>query len=284
MSGASSAATAASFLRATAAERVAERAAVRDTRRAEEPSVREAREARDVPAGFAAALQPPAQRERPAAPTGPETELDGDAGEHASGSDSSAAASDARGGAAGEATASAAEAGAPGAVSEIGGAARSASATEEAGAWAANAAASAAPAAGAVVRDMDALAPEFRGRLGRVMSRMRSEFGHDVRVVETLRTQARQDRLHAQGRTDPGPVVTWTRHSKHGDGLAADLMVDGRWDNPAGYARLQQVAREEGLHTLGARGRARRACAALPRAPPAAAVRSRRDCPSGHPP
>lgn len=42
-------------------------------------------------------------------------------------------------------------------------------------------------------------------------------------VVEGLRTQARQAELYAQGRTKPGPVVTWTMKSKHIEGKAVDL-------------------------------------------------------------
>lgn len=102
-------------------------------------------------------------------------------------------------------------------------------------------------------RDTARLDPAFRERLERVMERMRKEFGHDVTVVETVRSQARQDALFAQGRTAPGQVVTWTKNSKHGKGLAADLMVDGAWQNPVGYAHLAQVAKQEGLRTLGAR-------------------------------
>jgi hypothetical protein len=101
--------------------------------------------------------------------------------------------------------------------------------------------------------DIAKLAPEFRERLERVIDRMKQEYGHAVRVIETVRTQARQDALFAQGRTAPGPVVTWTRNSKHGKGLAADLMVDGQWQNPEGYAHLAEIAKQEGLRTLGAR-------------------------------
>lgn len=102
-------------------------------------------------------------------------------------------------------------------------------------------------------RDIAPLSPEFRERLQRVMERMKQEFGHDVTVLETMRTPERQAALFAQGRSTPGPVVTWTRNSKHSKGLAADLMVDGKWDNPAGYAHLAQIAKQEGLRTLGAR-------------------------------
>jgi hypothetical protein len=103
------------------------------------------------------------------------------------------------------------------------------------------------------VRDLDALHPELKIRVERVVTRMQEEFGHTVEVVETVRSQARQNALYAQGRTAPGEVVTWTRDSLHRHGQAADLRVDGSWSNPEAYARLQQVAQEEGLSTLGPR-------------------------------
>jgi peptidoglycan L-alanyl-D-glutamate endopeptidase CwlK len=46
----------------------------------------------------------------------------------------------------------------------------------------------------------------------------------DFTVICGLRTQAEQDRLYAQGRTEPGPVVTWTRDSKHITGHAVDIV------------------------------------------------------------
>ncbi len=109
------------------------------------------------------------------------------------------------------------------------------------------------PATTAVNRELDWLVPEMRERLVRVLDRMRNEHGHDVRVSETYRSQARQDALHAQGRSRPGPVVTWTRNSNHTQGRAADIVVNGGYDDMQAYATLQRVAREEGLHTLGMR-------------------------------
>ena len=45
----------------------------------------------------------------------------------------------------------------------------------------------------------------------------------DFVVIEGIRTQARQDELWAQGRTNPGPIVTWTKnassHGVHADGF-----------------------------------------------------------------
>jgi hypothetical protein len=71
--------------------------------------------------------------------------------------------------------------------------------------------------------------------------------------VETVRSQDRQDWLDEQGRSRPGQVVTWTRDSAHTRGEAVDVIVDGSWNNPESYERLQRIAREEGLRTLGAR-------------------------------
>lgn len=50
----------------------------------------------------------------------------------------------------------------------------------------------------------------------------------DFTVLEGIRTPARQRELYAQGRTKPGPVVTWTMNSRHfvqedGFGHAVDL-------------------------------------------------------------
>lgn len=104
-----------------------------------------------------------------------------------------------------------------------------------------------------VDRDLRRLNPELRARLERVVKRMREEFGHEVRVVEGYRSQARQAHLYEQGRTRPGPIVTWTLASAHTEGRAVDVVIDGTYDAPEAYARLAQVAREEGLRTLGPR-------------------------------
>lgn len=102
-----------------------------------------------------------------------------------------------------------------------------------------------------VDRSIEKLHPALQRRVERVIERMRSEYGHEVELVEGRRTAARQDYLYAQGRTRTGPVVTWTRHSRHTQGQAADLMVDGGWNDPSAYERLNRIAQSEGLRTLG---------------------------------
>lgn len=101
------------------------------------------------------------------------------------------------------------------------------------------------------IKDLETVAPALRSKVARVIDRMKNEYGHDVTVVETARTQERQDWLYEQGRSRSGPVVTWTRDSAHTRGEAVDVLIDGSWDNAAGFARLQRIAREEGLRTLG---------------------------------
>ena len=63
----------------------------------------------------------------------------------------------------------------------------------------------------------------------------------DFAVLQCVRTQQAQADLYAQGRTKPGPVVTWTLRSKHipgADGYshAVDIVpypVD--WNTPAKF-------------------------------------------------
>jgi peptidoglycan L-alanyl-D-glutamate endopeptidase CwlK len=49
--------------------------------------------------------------------------------------------------------------------------------------------------------------------------------GLEFVVTCTFRSQQEQDQLYAQGRTMPGPIVTWTEHSKHSEGKAFDVAV-----------------------------------------------------------
>ncbi|HSW31147.1 MAG TPA: hypothetical protein VLH75_16800 [Longimicrobiales bacterium] len=95
------------------------------------------------------------------------------------------------------------------------------------------------------------LDPALQEKVERVVERMASEHGIKVTLTEGYRTAERQRFLYAQGRSRRGPVVTWTTRSAHTEGRAADLKVEGSWNQPKAYALLQQVAAEEGLVTLG---------------------------------
>jgi len=116
---------------------------------------------------------------------------------------------------------------------------------------ASTAAAAASP--NAVNSSIATLNPALQEKLARVISRMRDETGHDVQVTETYRSQSRQNALYAQGRQTAGPVVTWTQSSKHTQGRAVDVTLDGGSASADAYAALQRIANEEGLRTLGSK-------------------------------
>lgn len=92
--------------------------------------------------------------------------------------------------------------------------------------------------------------------LVRVVERAIELTGQDFTVIEGLRTPERQADLYAQGRTRPGPIVTWTLNSRHfaqpdGYGHAVDVVpwpVD--WTDPAKFTAVAQ-AMFAAAHELG---------------------------------
>ena len=90
-------------------------------------------------------------------------------------------------------------------------------------------------------KDLEGLKPEFRLKLTAALAdvnRWCAKHHPEYRfvVVETVRTQERQDWLYASGRTRPGPIVTKVHESKHTKGVAADCVpmkgADLDWDAP----------------------------------------------------
>lgn len=71
--------------------------------------------------------------------------------------------------------------------------------------------------------------------------------GKPVRVTEGYRSLARQAWLYAQGRTRPGPKVTWTMKSVHRLGMAVDVVpiIAGKvtFDGHAADAVLEEWAK-----------------------------------------
>lgn len=74
--------------------------------------------------------------------------------------------------------------------------------------------------------------------------------GIDVLVYCTLRPNAEQDAIYAQGRSKPGDIVTWAKggQSAHNHGLALDFvpLVNGKpqW-TPGSALYLQAIALAE---------------------------------------
>jgi peptidoglycan LD-endopeptidase CwlK len=80
--------------------------------------------------------------------------------------------------------------------------------------------------------------------------------GVPVRIGEVRRSIERQRQLYAQGRTTPGPIVTWTLRSKHIDGRAFDFDPADRGlaDDPDFWELAGDVGTGLGLVWLPDRG------------------------------
>lgn len=78
-------------------------------------------------------------------------------------------------------------------------------------------------------RDVNDLEPVTRGLCLAFLDDVR-DAGLKVRITDTLRTMERQRELWEQGRTTPGPVVTWARpgQSPHNYGMAFDICFEGK--------------------------------------------------------
>lgn len=95
-----------------------------------------------------------------------------------------------------------------------------------------------------VVRELSALAPDFREKLSGFLIDANAA-GTALRVIETARTADRQAWLYAQGRTRPGAIVTNARPgtSRHELGRAADTWPVGlTFDDPSVSSRLVALA------------------------------------------
>lgn len=97
---------------------------------------------------------------------------------------------------------------------------------------------------------MSHLFPAFRVKVEAVLKETKDHLGEEWLLVEGFRSQARQDYLYAQGRTRPGPKVTWIKTTRwHGAGMAADLMPSkSGYHAPHDWWELMQhIARGHGL-------------------------------------
>ena len=76
-------------------------------------------------------------------------------------------------------------------------------------------------------RDINELIPAAQTAC-RLFMKKCGEAGLKIFITETYRSQARQNELYAQGRTQPGQVVTWTLSSRHTSRRAWDIAVIGK--------------------------------------------------------
>ena len=76
------------------------------------------------------------------------------------------------------------------------------------------------------------------------------EEGLPVKITSTRRSDEEQRGLYAQGRTEPGPIVTWTLNSKHVSGEAFDCTLVGApeyEDDPDAWDLLGELGEGVGL-------------------------------------
>lgn len=73
-------------------------------------------------------------------------------------------------------------------------------------------------------RDIDELLPAAKKACNLFLSECQKA-GLDIFIVETYRSQARQNYLYEQGRSRAGQKVTWTKSSRHTRRLAWDIAV-----------------------------------------------------------
>lgn len=74
--------------------------------------------------------------------------------------------------------------------------------------------------------------------------------GLKVLITETYRSQERQNELYKQGRTMPGKIVTWTKHSRHTSRRAWDICqnIKGQeYSNTTFFRRCGEIARSLGI-------------------------------------
>lgn len=109
-------------------------------------------------------------------------------------------------------------------------------------------------------RSLDDLKPSVRPRVDTFLASCAAA-NIDVLVTCTLRSDAEQTILHAQGRTAPGHIVTNARagQSAHNFGLAVDIVpiVNGKPDWNGGdaiWATIGDLGQQAGLAWLGALG------------------------------
>ena len=98
---------------------------------------------------------------------------------------------------------------------------------------------------------MDGLNPDFEPRLQRLLDNLRQQ-GYEFGIGEGYRSPQRQLDLYAQGRTKPGPIVTYLQSGYHQHGAAADLTPPRGMSESEAARILDQTIRSN--PDLGVRG------------------------------
>ena len=101
-------------------------------------------------------------------------------------------------------------------------------------------------------RDTTLLHPEVQAIIPKFLNECKNR-GLIVKITDTVRTKAEQDKLYAQGRTEPGNIVTWVKYpySNHNWGMAFDICRnDGKGaynDSDGWFKKVGDVGKSFGL-------------------------------------
>lgn len=101
-------------------------------------------------------------------------------------------------------------------------------------------------------RDTTLLHPEVQAIIPKFLNECKNR-GLIVKTTDTVRTKQEQDKLYAQGRTEPGNIVTWVKYpySNHNWGMAFDICRnDGKGaynDSDGWFKKVGQVGKSFGL-------------------------------------
>ena len=101
-------------------------------------------------------------------------------------------------------------------------------------------------------RDTTLLHPEVQAIIPKFLDECKKQ-GLIVKVTDTVRTKQEQNDLYAQGRTEPGNIVTWVKYpySNHNWGMAFDICRnDGKGaynDSDGWFKKVGQVGKSFGL-------------------------------------
>lgn len=103
-----------------------------------------------------------------------------------------------------------------------------------------------------MARDIKLLHPEVQAIIPKFLDACKQK-GLTVKITDTLRTKAEQDKLYAQGRTTSGKIVTWVKYpySNHNWGMAFDICRnDGKGaynDNDGWFGKVGKIGKSFGL-------------------------------------
>lgn len=98
------------------------------------------------------------------------------------------------------------------------------------------------------ISDLNELHPLVKEQAILLMDKCKQQ-GLNAKIIETYRSQERQNYLYEQGRSRPGQIVTWTKSSNHTARKAFDVIQNVKGDeyNSAFLTKVGKLAKEFGL-------------------------------------